>query len=108
MDYLKIREIAALGRKQLENGIFPSELLEEINDKRARKDAADQIFYPKDRPKPNELNNEEKEARAKRLKVEIAFQRYMDGITSYSLARNYFAIITLALLAFELLRPFEN
>lgn len=83
MDYKLRQKKAEQGIELLQSGVFPDVILDQIKDKRLRDDLSDKIFYPKDAPKANELSEEEKAERAKRLKVELAFINKMSSIDSF-------------------------
>lgn len=108
MNYQQINDTAREGRELLSKGVFPNELLEKIKDRRAAKEVSNKIFYPADAKKHHELNEKEKAERARRLKIEIAYGRYIDGMNSLTKTPIYFALIALFIFGMNFLKPFGN
>lgn len=77
MDYLERAKQAEEGIKLLNQRIFPNEILEPIKEKRLRSDLTNLIFSPKGTPNFKDLSAGEKQKRADRFQVELAFVRYM-------------------------------
>lgn len=108
MDYKDREILAAEGIKLLSEGVFPNKILEILKDVRSRKDVSDRIFYPKNSPKPNELNEKQKAERAKRLKVELGFIAMMGSLDSFRKIPYIFLLIGLTLIFFTTIRNNGN
>lgn len=108
MNYKQIEQKAEEGKELLSKGIFPNELIENIKDKRVVKDLMDKIFYPKNGKKHHELSDVEKAERAKRLKVEIAFGRYLGGFRAIRFSFGSYVLIGILVLVLNSIYPFGN
>ncbi|MDG2153487.1 MAG: hypothetical protein P8K10_06095 [Crocinitomicaceae bacterium] len=78
------KQLIEEGKKTLELGRFPNEILENIKDARLRKEVFDGIFYGS-KVKFEDLPDKEQKIRKSRLKIIQEFTNYM---TSFSIVRS--------------------
>ncbi|XOV68575.1 MAG: hypothetical protein ACFHU9_05225 [Fluviicola sp.] len=108
MTQFELDILAKKGRAQAEQGLFPSEILEQVKDRRKRKWLFDSIFTEKFRQITNQLNETEKLRRGKLLSVEMAFESYMRSIRIFRLNAALLVIIGLLMITIELIRPMNG
>jgi hypothetical protein len=82
MDLYSKKQLIEEGKKTLELGGFPNEILENIKDVRLRKEVFDGIFYDS-KEKFEDLTDKEQKIRKSRLKIIQGFTNYMTSFSIY-------------------------
>ena len=82
MDLNSKKQLIEEGKKTLELGGFPNEILENIKDVRLRKEVFDGIFYDS-KEKFEDLPDKEQKIRKSRLKIIQGFTNYMTSFSIY-------------------------
>ena len=82
MDLNSKKQLIEEGKKTLELGGFPNEILETIKDVRLRKEVFDGIFYDS-KEKFEDLPDKEQKIRKSRLKIIQGFTNYMTSFSIY-------------------------
>ena len=82
MDLNSKKQFIKEGKKTLELGGFPNEILENIKDVRLRKEVFDGIFYDS-KEKFEDLTDKEQNIRKSRLKIIQGFTNYMTSFSIY-------------------------
>lgn len=82
MDLYSKKQLIEEGKKTLELGGFPNEILESIKDVRFRKEVFDGIFYDS-KEKFEDLPDKEQKIRKSRLKIIQGFTNYMTSFSIY-------------------------
>ena len=82
MDLYSKKQLIEEGKKTLELGGFPNEILENIKDVRLRKEVFDGIFYDS-KEKFEDLPDKEQKIRKSRLKIIQGFTNYMTSFSIY-------------------------
>lgn len=100
--------LANKGRSEAEEGLFPSELLEQVKDKRKRKWLFDSIFPPQFRVITNQMSENDKLRRGKLLSVEMAFEHYMKSVRIFRLNAGLLVTIGIIMIILEIVRPMNG
>ncbi|MCR9173759.1 MAG: hypothetical protein NXI10_14750 [bacterium] len=108
MTQFELDILAKKGRSQVEEGLFPSEILEKVKDRQKRKWLFDAIFSPQYRRISNQMSETEKLRRGKLLSVEMAFENYMKSIKIFRFNAAMLVIIGLIMVTIELIRPMNG
>lgn len=108
MTQFELDILAKKGRSAAAEGLFPSEILEQVKDKRKRKWLFDSIFSAQYRRLTNEMSDTEKLRRGKLLSVEMAFEHYMKSMRIFRLNAALLVLIGLVMITFELIRPMNG
>mmetsp|Transcript_38890 Transcript_38890/g.50912 ORF Transcript_38890/g.50912 Transcript_38890/m.50912 type:complete len:231 (+) Transcript_38890:50-742(+) len=96
------------GRSAVSNGLFPSEILEQVKDKQKRKWLFDAIFSSHYRHISNKMSETEKLRRGKLLSVEMAFEHYMKSMQVFRFNALMLVAIGIIMITFELIRPMNG
>ncbi|GAB5415976.1 MAG: hypothetical protein Crog4KO_07570 [Crocinitomicaceae bacterium] len=96
------------GRSAVSKGLFPSEILEQVKDKRKRKWLFDAIFSSQYRHISNTMSETEKLRRGKLLSVEMAFENYMKSMQVFRFNALMLVGIAIIMITFELIRPMNG
>lgn len=108
MTQFELDILAKKGRSEAEEGLFPSELLEQVKDRRKRKWLFDSIFSAQYRRITNQMTEAEKLRRGKLLSVEMAFEHYMKSIRTFRFNAALLVIIGIIMITMELIRPMNG
>lgn len=108
MTQFELDILAKKGRSEAENGMFPSELLEQVKDRRKRKWLFDSIFSAQYREITTQMSETEKLRRGKLLSVEMAFEHYMKSVRIFRFNAALLVAIGIIMITLELVRPMNG
>ncbi len=108
MELHQKKELIEEAKSLLKANIFPSEIIQNIREKRLREDISNQIFFPKDLKKFEDLNAIEKTQRNKQLKIQLEFINYIHALDRSRLIALIYIITGAIFTFFAVIKASEN